>query len=199
MSSTNSRNHATALAESNPRRALELALAVDDPWYACQALAWVLRFAEEPDASKAAAEIPRRAALCRDDYQRSAVRAWEIRALVEKGQKKASEHSLDEALAAARLAKPLPSRSEAFFLIYQAAFPLGSRTVGLLVRNLIEVWKARPHWRSERNVVCALAMLSSIAAKEAESTLASLGNSNISARVNRQISLKFTNPRTFFW
>jgi hypothetical protein len=186
------------LAESNPKRALELALAVDDPWYACQALAWVLRFAEKPEASKAAAEIPRRAALCRDDYQRSAVRAWEIRALVEKGQSEDAQHSLGEALATAGLAEPLPSRSEALFLIYQAAFPLGPRTVEPLVRKMVEVWKARPHWRSERNVVCALAILSSIAAKEAASVLDSLGDSKISARVSRQISLKFTNPRNFF-
>lgn len=199
MSSTNSRNHATALAESNPERALELALAVDDPWFACQALAWVLRFADEPTASKAAAEIPRRAATCRDDYQRSAVRAWEVRALVEKRQNRAAEKSLEDAVAIARLARPLPSRSESLFLLYQAAFPLGPRTVGPLVRHMIAVWKERPHWRSERNVVCALAMLSRVAREDQIDLLELIEDPKIAARVNRQVELKFINPRSFFW
>lgn len=84
MSATLQRDQACLLARSDPRKALEKAKSVSEPWFRAQALAWVVRFTDA-DPREIATLAAKAAAEGADDYQRSAVRAWEVAALGERG------------------------------------------------------------------------------------------------------------------
>jgi hypothetical protein len=176
-----------------------MARCIDDPWFASQALAWVARFAPESSVAGLAAESQRRADLCADDYKRSAVRAWPIRALVERGHDKEARKDLSAAITIARRATPSSSRSEAFFLLFQAAYPLGAAAVSPLADLLFETWHNDPHWRCERCLVNSLSMLSVIDAARLEALKKSCPASRIFAKVNTSIQRGLTAPRSFFW
>ena len=198
MSATSDRDRAANLAIAKNRQALSQALGIGDAWFACQALAWVLRYAPEKQIARIVSNIDHRAATCRDDYQRAAVRAWEIRALAERGLTREANRVLSEATIVARGTTPAPSRSEALFLLFQAAYPLGNRTVSPLARMLAETWLVQPNWRSERNLVHTLAMVSALNSDEYHSILASVSDDRVNRRVQRAIGKGFTTPRNFF-
>src|SRR6266567_643619 len=121
MSATVQRDHANALAKRNPKKALDQARKVIEPWFRAQALSWVARFTDG-DPVAVASEAAKAARECEDDYKRSAVRAWEIAALAERDCTTKARESLIEALALGRSVEPKSSQSEALFLLLQAAF-----------------------------------------------------------------------------
>ena len=52
MGATQQRDLAGQLAPNDPARALSTARAIQDPWFACQALGWVARFAPDHEFTK---------------------------------------------------------------------------------------------------------------------------------------------------
>ena len=72
-----------------------------------------------------ASEAARAAQECEDDYRKSAVRAWEVAALAERGSTAEARKSLSEALKLAKRIESVSSRSEALLLLMQAAFRIG--------------------------------------------------------------------------
>lgn len=124
MSATLQRNHASTLAKSNPKKALDQARKVHEPWFRAQALSWVARFTDG-DPVAIASEAARAAQECEDDYRKSAVRAWEVAALAERGSTAEARKSLSEALKLAKRIESVSSRSEALLLLMQAAFRIG--------------------------------------------------------------------------
>jgi len=93
VSATLQRNHASTLAKSNPKKALDQARKVHEPWFRAQALSWVARFTDG-DPVAIASEAARAAQECEDDYRKSAVRAWEVAALAERGSTAEARKSL---------------------------------------------------------------------------------------------------------
>jgi len=149
MSATNQRDHATNLAKSNPKKALDAARKVNDPWFRAQALSWVARYTEG-DPLAIASEAAKSAGACEDDYKRSAVRAWEIAALAERGFAFDARKRLSEAVRLARGVMPMASRSEALILLIQAALKI-SREDGLKVNEVLATsCSAEEHWRCKR-------------------------------------------------
>ncbi len=150
MSATRQRDHVCTMAKSNPKKALEKAKGVSEPWFRAQALAWVARFTDSDPvllaklAAKAASE-------CDDDYKRSAVRAWEIAALAERNEPDHAEHALKEAVSLAERVQPISSRSEALFLLFQAAFPIGRKQAEKVWARLEATCPEAEHWRCKRN------------------------------------------------
>jgi len=124
VSATLQRNHASTLAKSNPKKALDQARKVHEPWFRAQALSWVARFTDG-DPVAIASEAARAAQECEDDYRKSAVRAWEVAALAERGSTAEARKSLSEALKLAKRIESVSSRSEALLLLMQAAFRIG--------------------------------------------------------------------------
>jgi len=124
MSATLQRDHASTLAKSNPKKALDQARKVNEPWYRAQALSWVARFTSG-DPVPVASEAAKAARECEDDYQKSAVRAWEIAALAERDCTTEARNSLSEALSLGKCVEPISSRSEALLLLLQSAFRIG--------------------------------------------------------------------------
>ncbi len=151
MSATLQRDQASTLAKSNPKKALAKARKINDPWFRAQGLAWAARFTDG-DVVAIASEAAEAARGCGDDYKRSAARAWEIAALAERDHKKEARKSLSEALAVAKRVEPISSRSEALFLLLQAAFKV-SRAEAEKVFEILEAsCPVDEHWRVKRAV-----------------------------------------------
>jgi len=151
VSATLQRDHACTLAKSNPKKALVQARNVNEPWFRAQALSWVARFTDG-DPVTVASEAAKAARECEDDYKKSAVRAWEIAALAERDCKTAARKSMREALALGKVVEPMSSRSEALFLLFQAAFTIGRDEATRVYEILKTSCPVKEHWRCKRSV-----------------------------------------------
>jgi hypothetical protein len=89
---------------------------------------------------------------CDDHYKKSAVRAWEIAELAERGCVAKARKSLGEALALAKFVEPKSSRSEALMLLLQAAFRIGRDEAAKVYTILKTTCPVDDHWRCKRAV-----------------------------------------------
>ena len=89
---------------------------------------------------------------CDDDYKRSAVRAWEISALAERGHIVQARQALNEAMALAQTVMPQSSRSEALLLLIHAAFRITRDDAQKACQVLITSCVVDEHWRCKRAI-----------------------------------------------
>lgn len=151
MSATQQRDQAATLAKSNPRKALDQARRISEPWFRAQGLSWVARFTEG-DPVAVACEAAKAAGECKDDYAKSAVRAWEIAALADRDCIREAQKCLNDALAIARRVEPASSRSDALSLLLQAAFRIGRAEAERVYEVLKASCLVEEHWRCKRAV-----------------------------------------------
>ena len=196
--STELRDRASLLARSNARSALPIARSVPDPWFRAQALAAVARWIDDFSVSVIAEESLAAAAACRDDYQRAAVAAWPIRALVERGCLREASEAFAKARQVALLAEPAGSRAEALLLLLQGAWSLGARWREQVVSDLFELQAASGHWRAARNLVDAFAMMSTVDRRAAEQVVATILDDKCRRKALAAISAGRRGPREFF-
>lgn len=198
MTPTELRNQSCNIAKADAEAALKMAMAIEDPWFSCQALAWGLRYASRERISEISELFIGRSKICADAFQQSAVQAWLVRALAERDFSGEATKVLDGAKKIALNAEPESSKSESLFTLFQAAFPLGAKQLIPLSLLLREGVSAQSHWRCRRNLADALAQLSQIAAGEMGSILASC-DERIVVEVKNRISDGLIHPREFFW
>ena len=147
MTPTYYRDQVAELAKTDTKKATEIAEKITDPWFQAQAWSHLARHAEKPlpFARKAA----KAAAKSKDDYQRSAVRAWEITALAEREYKTDARQVLVDATALAETVEPISSRAESLLLLLQAAFKI-SKEDAANVAGVLERSCSSNHWRAMR-------------------------------------------------
>lgn len=158
MSSTLQRDEACELAKTNPGKALERAMQISDPWFRAQALSWVARFTDG-DTMEIAQEVAKAASECEDAYQRSAVKAWEVVALAERFFKTQAQEALHLGIELAGTVQPLSSRSDALFLLLQAAISISQEEAKTVFDQISSSCPAEEHWRCKRNLRDAEQML----------------------------------------
>jgi hypothetical protein len=151
VSATLQRNNACTLAKSNPKKALAQARKVNEPWFRAQALSWVARFTDGNPVA-IACEAAKAAQECEDDYKKSAVRAWEIAALAERGCAREARKSLSDALALGKCVEPMSSRSEVLLSLLQAAFRINRDEAERVYEILKASCPVNEHWRCKRAV-----------------------------------------------
>ena len=96
MNPTFDRDQVAQLAKTDTAKAVEVATQITDPWFEAQAWAYLVRYSKTPiEFSIKAAEAALRT---KDEYQRSAVRAWEIAALAEREYYSQASAALAEAV-----------------------------------------------------------------------------------------------------
>ena len=147
MTPTKYRDEVAQLAKTNVLKASEIAKKISNPWFQAQAWSHVTRHADKP--LPVARKAAKAAAQGSDDYQRSAVRAWEIAALAERKLIKQARRSLAEALELAASVNPVSSRAEALLLLVQAAFKI-SKQDAVEAAEVFRKACSSSHWRSER-------------------------------------------------
>jgi Arc/MetJ-type ribon-helix-helix transcriptional regulator len=162
-------------------------------------LGWALRYAPDPAVEKINGLIERHARECRDDYQRAAVRAWQVRALSERGLEAQARLVLAAALPVAVIATPQSSRAEALFLLFQAAFPRGPETVGPIAQKLLACRETPTHWRVSRNLACAMAMLLRHHPPSFERLRLQIADEKFLGKIVREAQCPSCEPRAFFW
>lgn len=157
MTPTRYRDQVAQLAKTNPDKGIEIAKKISDPWFQAQAWSHLARHADKPlpfarKAAKAASQT-------KDDYQRSAVRAWEIAALAERKLYVQARRSLTEAVELAVSVTPIGSLAESLFLLFQAAFKISIDDAAAVAEVLNRSCDSN-HWRAKRALKESVTMLS---------------------------------------
>jgi hypothetical protein len=150
MSNTDDRNLACRTASGDPKRALDFARRIPDPWFRAQALACVARYAPEDLVEQLAAESLRGAQEAGEMYRIVAVSAWPIRALIERGCTVPARRALSATLDLVPQVQPLASRAEALSLLWQAAFPAGQEFRAATWQAITRHCDPNAHWRAAR-------------------------------------------------
>lgn len=148
MSATTERDLACRAAKVDFARALSLARKVSEPWFRCQALAYVARFAPEERVVKIAEEAIAAALAATEPYVRVAATAWPLRALIERNQGQKAVRLLPSILDLCPQIEGPKSRGDALFLLWEALFPMGGNTRRSMTNALVEscVGHEKGHW-----------------------------------------------------
>lgn len=200
MDATLQRELACRLAPSDSARALATARAIDDAWYASQALAWVARFASDAEFSKIIQESLRVVRAEADPYRVVASAAWPIRAIVERNHLEMLPSIIPNLLVRAEDITILASRSEALFLIFQAVFPAGDKHWRPVLESLRQASAPLISWRQRRNLLNAVMIVRG----EDEALALEITNSVDNLKLKRKIERTWATsepafPRRFFW
>lgn len=156
MNPTIYRDQVAKLAKTDPDKGVEISKKIVDPWFQAQAWAHLTRWADSP--LRFSRHAAKSATKTKDDYQKSAVRAWEVAALAERGYQDQARKSLTEAVELAASVSPLPSRAEALFLLFQSAFKISNDDAKKVEQVMISSC-TQPHWRVKRALREAALML----------------------------------------
>jgi hypothetical protein len=186
------------LARGDTAAAELLASRISDPWYRTQALAWVARYASDVEVVRLARQALGAAAECTEPFQQASAAAWPVRALLERGQRDEALLLLEIALRSVPRIQPNSSRSEALFLLLQAAFDAGQDVRRSFLFALADAYDSDPHWRVVRNYEDALVMMHAVDADFARK-LAAGSEDKLRQRVERTLAEGGREPRVFFW
>lgn len=156
MTPTNYRDQVANLSKTDVANAMKIAEKIGDPWFQAQAWSHLARWAD--DSLQFSRHAAKSASKTKDDYQKSAVRAWEVAALAERGYRDQARKSLAEAVDLAASVSPLPSRAEALFLLFQSAFKI-SKDDAMKVEQVMIATCTQTHWRIKRALRDAAVML----------------------------------------
>jgi hypothetical protein len=199
VSPTKLRDRAVRLAKADAAAALHLAREIADPWFRAQALAAAARWIGDSQVERIAAESMASAESCHDDYQRAAVAAWPIRALVERRRSACAAATLRVARQRALHASPASSRGEALFALLQSAWELGAATRRMLVEDIAAVPEQSHSWRVSRCLVDALALMRATEPDLAAQIADRISDPRLRAKVARVLEVRDAcAPRTYF-
>jgi hypothetical protein len=199
MTATEKRNLVAHIAPGDPEHALVIARRIKDPWFACQALAWVARYCPEAQFDKIIGESFHVGSKADDPYKIVASTAWPIRAIVERGHLDKLHSFIVELLNQAKEIELLVSRSEALFLVFQALFPAGREQWFDVLQGLLNASYPLISWRQKRNLRDTILIIWN----EDEELAKDLFNGISDSRLKRQIERRITHskprfPRPFF-
>lgn len=154
MNGPEGRERAIKAAARDSNSALQIALAIDDRWYRCQALGWVARFApNENDALEIVERAIGDALNANDSYVTVGASAWPLRSLVERNFNDQAEAAISRILPHSRQIQHPVRRLDALFLLWQSAFPLNlSGPVREILQELLSACKEAQSWRAGRTL-----------------------------------------------
>lgn len=199
---TQARDRACSLAHSDPSAALTLAREINDPRFACQALAWVGRFWPDDDFESVINEAFDIGRKCSDPYQVVASAAWPVRALIERGASSEISTIVLPLLAVANAIPSFASRSEALFLLFQATKPGMQANWLPILQELIKASFPTLHWRQRRNLSEAILMVAAEDNGLANDILHRLPEDRLKTQIEKKLNkLDPTKNRLrwFFW
>ena len=200
MTPTEQRDQAARLARTDTTTALEVARRIDDPWFGCQALGWVARFAPDDRVAELVEEALAVARRAVDPYRTVGAAAWPVRALVERQRWDRLPVAVTELLEASGRIEPPASHSEALFLLFQAGLPAGSTLWRPVFDALLAASDSGAHWRQRRNLRDAVLMVARVDSRFAADIAGRLSDEKTRTKIEQCLSRREARtPRTFFW
>ncbi len=189
------------MAQLEFRTALDAANAEPSFRGQCQALAWVARFVRDQKHVRKTAEAAFAAAAREDDLYASVFPlAWPIRALLERGEQGTASEQLAQALSKSDGINPASSRSEAAFLLFQAAMHGPHRLWPAAFEKLAAASLPADHWRQRRNMRDAVLMVAGVDYPLAKAFADTLQDERLKQTVlSLMTEKKYQAPRPFFW
>ena len=199
MSAADERERAIRAAATDPARALLIARKVHDPWYRCQALAAVARFASEGDVVHVADEALSAAKLGKDGYARVAAAAWPVRALVERNKVRHAQQALVRLLDDAnRIEQPI-SKAEALFLLCQAVWPLPMAARQAVLDALLGACRTADSWKTGRIMRDVALMVASDSREKAQGVINAMRDGICKRQAQKRLdAAQFEMVRSFF-
>jgi hypothetical protein len=181
-------------------RSLAAARKVREPWFRCQELACVARYAPDGDVVRVAEEAVRAAMEGKDAYQRVAVCAWPLRALAERKRIAKANRLVGRILPIAEDIDHPVSRLDALLLLWQAAAGLPSGTRERLLQALISACSAANSWKAGRAMHDIALILAGEDPGRANRLVGSMRESAYKRRAQRRLDAgEKWEARRFFW
>ncbi len=200
MSATEERDEAAGLAPTSTTKALALARQISDPWFRCQALADVARYASTELVSPIAHEAISTALQQEDAYKAVAASAWPVRALLERNQTELLPLLLNELVKRARSINHPVRRLEALFLMWQAAFPFIHSETDEVFQEFIRACGSAHSWKAGARLEEAIHILASRDPSGAAEFAQGMRDGKYKRRSLKRLSESaHQQPRTFFW
>jgi hypothetical protein len=200
LTPTGERELVHRLAGTEPEKALAVARQIKDAWFRCQALSHVARYWPKPDYQRLLQEAVTAADAQDDTYKQVTVSAWPIRAYLERGSLSPAKSLLEKYTSAATRIENMGSRSEALFMIFQAARPFAGDLWKPVFAALVAATEPALAWRQRRNIRNAIAMVAHEDASLVKKALARLSDERTTTAIERDLKNgRRAEPRPFFW
>lgn len=197
---TQTREKAIRLAAVDTDEAYKLAVRIDDDRFRCQALAWIARFAPDDRFDAIVCEALQTAQRAKDPFIGTSSAAWPLRAMIERQRAEQTRRHLDDFLMRVPHVEPASSRSESFFLLFQAVFPGGQTLWEPVLRMLVDNDTTDPHWRQLRNTRDAILMAAGEDRHLANELVHVIPAGGHQRRLEQQLEQGDSlQPRPFFW
>lgn len=199
MSAADERERAIRAVVADSAKALLLARKIRDPWYRCQALAAVARFAADDQIIRVADDALSAAKLGKDGYARVAAAAWPVRALAERDEVRHAQQVLVRLLDdASRIEQPT-SKAEALFLLCQAAWPLPMAVRQPVLGALIAACLAADSWKAGRIMRDVALMVAADSKEKAQGMINAMHQSIYKRQAQKRLdAAQFETDRSFF-
>lgn len=200
LTPTGQRQLAIDLAATDPMKAVSVARAIDDPWFKCQALAYVARYWPGNDYEQFLREASKASDSQDNWYKRVTVSAWPIRAYLERGNPAPAKRLLERYTEEARNIENMGGRSEALLMLFQATEPFGRSLWEPVFHALVKATEPALAWRQMRNIRNAIAMIAADNLGLVQDAVKRLKDDKTAAAIRRDLeSGKAAEPRPFFW
>jgi hypothetical protein len=200
MSPTEERDAAIDLAPTNTTNALTLARGIADPWFRCQALAWVARYAFEELVLPLAHEALDTALQQVEGYKAVAVSAWPVRAVIERDQTDPLPPWLSELLKRARDIDHPVRRLDALLLLWQGAFLFQHSATDEIFEEFLRACDAADSWKAGYCLEEGILILALRDPARATELAERMGDGRYKRRTLKKLSeLTKWPPRPFFW
>ena len=199
MSATEERDEVSGLSRTNTAAALAMARRISDPWFRCQALAEVARYASTESVFTIAQQAYNDALQQGDPYKAVGASAWPVRAVIERNQTEALPLWLNELVKRARgIDQPL-SRLEALFLLWQAAFPFEHSETDEIFEEFVRACGSANSWKAGSRLEEGILMLASRHPSRAIEFAESMRDGKYRRRTLKRLSEHLRlQPRSFF-
>jgi hypothetical protein len=148
--SVDGRGRARELAAKNPQQAIEIARAIPDAWYRCQALTEIAEHAPADRFPELFYEAIAAAQIAPDAYQTVAVMRWPLRAAIDRGRADLAERELAGVLARVPSVTPMASRAYALELLWRSCFAGGRPLRGPIWKAIVAHVHPDRSWRAAR-------------------------------------------------
>ena len=187
------------LAETDNHAALKVARRIDVPWYRCQALARVARYAPHSEFDDRIDEAFAAANAASEAYDRVAVSAWPLRAMIERGQTSRLPELLVKLRSMADVIDHPVSRMDAMGSLLDGVFPAGDPYRRDMFDAYVRACRAANSWKAGRGLAGFALRIAAHEPALARAVLESMRDSRYKRRAMRELgAVQHAEPSRYF-